>query len=165
MKRVIKIFCLIICLLCMSACSNNEEEYDVYINNQGYNLEDEITLEINLKTDNQNIIVCPMINIEKEGEDDIGRIAESLNFSTENVEFLNLNLSSFAEVYNDNHWSFETILFGEDNEFDLSKGDTIEKIKLTLKEKGKYTITLEEQTNSNECKYTYGDSLSLSISK
>lgn len=166
MKRLMKIFSIVICLFCLSACSSNKEDnYDVYINEQGYNLEDEITLEINLKTDDQNIVVCPMINIEKEGEDDIGRIAESLNFSTENVEFLNLHLSTFAEIYNDNYWTFETILFSEDDEFDLSNGDTIEKINLTLKEKGRYNITLEEKTDSDECDYTYGDSLSLNISK
>ena len=166
MKRIIKIFCLVLSLLCISACSNNKETtYDVYINNKGYKLGDEITLEVKLKTAETNIKVCPIINIEKEGEDDIGRIAESLNFSTEDVEFLNLNLSTFAEVYNDNYWSFETCLFSEDGEVDLSNGDIIEKINITLKEKGKYNITLEEKTNLDECKHTYGDSLNLSFSK
>lgn len=162
MKRIIKIFCLVLSLLCISACSNNKDKtYNVYINNQGYNLGDEITLEINLKTDETNIKACPIINIEKEEEDDIGRIAESLNFSTENVEFLNLNLSTLSEVYNDNYWSFETILFSEDGEVDLSNGDTIEKINLEVKEKGKYTITLEEKIDK-DCKQ-YGNDLNLNI--
>ena len=164
MKRIIKIFCLVLSLLCISACSNNKDNtYDVYINNQGYNLGDEITLEVNLKTDETNVKACPIINIEKEGEDDIGRIAESLNFSTENVEFLNLNLSTLAEVYNDNYWSFETILFSEDGEADLSNGDIIEKINLEVKEKGRYTITLEEKIDK-DCKQ-YENDLNLNINK
>ena len=164
MKKVIKIFCLVLFLLCISACSNNKDKtYDVYINNQGYNLGDEITLEVNLKTDETNVKARPIINIEKEGEDDIGRIAESLNFSTENVEFLNLNLSTLAEVYNDNYWSFETILFSEDGEADLSNGDIIEKINLEVKEKGRYTITLEEKIDK-DCKQ-YENDLNLNINK
>ena len=120
MNTIVKITSLLLCVFLCNACSNNEKNYDVYINNEGYNLEEEIYVEVNLKTSNDNINVCPILKVEKEGEEDISEIADSITFSTDSVEFMNLYPVEFSEKYNDGYWSFETQLSNDGEDIDLS---------------------------------------------
>lgn len=163
MKKIVQIFCLILCLSFLNACNKKENTYDVYVNGKGYNLGDKLIVEVSLKTEDKDIKVCPVIHVKKEGESDIGKIADGLSFSTENVEFINLYLNNFSEILNKNYWTFETVLTNDGEFVDLSNGAPIEKINLILKEKGNYTIFLEEKLDSNECNFSYKNSLSLSI--
>ena len=165
MNTIVKITSLLLCVFLCNACSNNEKNYDVYINNEGYNLEEEIYVEVNLKTGNDNINVCPILKVEKEGEEDISEIADSITFSTDSVEFMNLYPVEFSEKYNDGYWSFETQLSNDGEDIDLSNGDTVERVKLIFKKPGKYKINLEENTELSNCKYIYGKDLYLTISK
>ena len=165
MNTIVKITSLLLCVFLCNACSNNEKNYEVYINNEGYNLEEEIYVEVNLKTSNDNINVCPILKVEKEGEEDISEIADSITFSTDSVEFMNLYPVEFSEKYNDGYWSFETQLSNDGEDIDLSNGDTVERIKLFFKKPGKYKINLEENTELPNCKYIYGKDLYLTISK
>lgn len=164
--KLYKFFLILLCLFSLSACTKKElTKYDVYINNVGYKLNNELTIEVNLQTNNKNIMVCPVVKIEKENETDISKIAESINFSTDNIEFVNLYAQDFFEIYNDDYWSFESILSNEGEEVNLENGDDVQKIKIKLKEKGKYTISLAENNTLEQCSYKYSDTLSLNIIK
>jgi len=164
MKKVSVIFLIVLSLFMLTACSNTKkEQFEVYVNDVGYNIGDELFIEVSLSTTDKDVLACPIVNFYKENEKDVTNIPKSLNFSTDYVEFINLFGQDFTEVFDNNHFSFQSKLSNSGEDINLSNDTLIERIKITLNEKGKYKITLDEKQDE-ECNI-YNKSLKLNVVK
>ena len=162
MRKVIVFILVLISIFLFTGC-DKKAEYDVYVNDKGYNIGDELFVEVSLSTTDKDVLVCPIVNFYKESEKDITNIPKSLNFSTDYVEFINLFGQDFIEIFDNNYFSFQSKLSNSGENINLSNDTLIERIKITLTEKGKYKIVLNEKQDG-ECS-TYNKALKLNVTK
>ena len=145
---------LILILFLLTSCGNKSE---VTINDKEYELNDTFYVNLTLDNDDNNINICPIIKISKDNEKDTSKIANYLNYSSENLEVFNYNVNGLMETFDDNGWYLQLNL----DKVDIN--DTYVKIKLKVKEKGNYHITLKD--TNEECFTKYKNDLKLEITK
>lgn len=145
---------LILTLFLLTACENNS---DVTINDKKYKLNDTFYVNLTLDNDDNNVSICPIIKITKDDEKDTSKIINYLDYSSENLEVFNYNVNGLMETFDDQGWYLQLNL----DKVDIN--DTYIKIKLKVKEKGNYHITLGD--TNEECFTKYKDDLKLEITK
>lgn len=152
------------CTRCKAADPNYK--YPVYLNDVGYNLGTEITLEIVLKTKDTEINVCPAYTFsKKEGNSWVltDELMDDVNIDSE--EFLVLTDGHGGPVLEGNeelecgywYWMFS------ESDADLSNGKTIYRVKCKLTKEGSYKIAVKDGYNAEQNNNKYTNSLSLKI--
>ena len=155
MKKLFLIFSLFL----LTSCGSKSE---VSINNKEYKLNDTIYINLTLDTNDNNVSICPTIKISKDDESDSSEIINYLNYSSENLEIFNYNVQGLYETYDDNGWYLKLNL----EKINANNVDNIKdlvKLKLTIKEKGNYHISLDN--SDEECYTKYKDNLKLEITQ
>lgn len=150
MKKIL----LILTLFLLTSCGNKS---DVTINDKAYELNDTVYVNLTLDNDDNNVSICPIIKISKDDEKDTSKIANYVDYSSENLEVFNYNVNGLMETFDDKGWYLQLNL----DKVDIN--DTYVKIKLKVKEKGNYHITLGD--TNEECFTKYKDNLKLEITK
>ena len=146
---------LVLILFLLTSCGNKKSE--ITINDKEYELNDTFYVNLTLDNDESNINICPIIKISKDDEKDTSKIANYVDYSSENLEVFNYNVNGLIETFDDNGWYLQLNLDKVEN------NDTYVKIKLKVKEKGKYHITLGDTTE--KCFTKYKNDLILEITK
>ena len=145
---------LILILFLLTSCGNKSE---VTINDKEYELNDTFYVNLTLDNDDNNINICPVIKITKDDEKDTSKIVNYIDYSSENLEVFNYNVNGLMETFDDDGWYLQLNL----DKVDIN--DTYVKIKLKVKEKGNYHITLKD--TNEECYTKYKNDLKLEITK
>ena len=151
---------LIILILLSSACGKENDE--TYINNFEYHVNDTINVNVLFDNTDANVLVCPTLNIVKDGEENHKNIVEYLDYNIDNLEVYNYNINELSEDYTNDKWFLKFNLQQLSNE----KIDNITpmiKLKLKIKESGKYQIFFED--SNEECYTKYKDKLRIEITK
>ena len=145
---------ILLSLFLLTSCGNSSE---VTINDKEYKLNDTFYVNLTLDNDENNINICPKIKISKDGEKNTSKIVNYIDYSSENLEVFNYNVNGLMETFDDNGWYLQL------NLDKIDSSDTYLKIKLKVKEKGNYHITLGD--TNEECFTKYKDDLKLEITK
>ena len=145
---------LILTLFLLTSCGTKS---DVTINNKEYELNDTFYINLTLDNDDNNINLCPIIKISKDDEKNTNKIVNYVDYSSENLEVFNYNVNGLMETFDDKGWYLQL------NLFKIDSSDTHLKIKLKVKEKGNYHITLGD--TDEECFTKYKDYLKLEITQ
>lgn len=155
-----KLFVLILSLFLLTSCGNKKSE--VTINDKEYKIKDTIYVNLTLDTEDSNVSVCPKIKISKDDESDPNNITKYLDYNLDNLEVYNYNVQELNESHDKTNWYLKLNLekMNADNIDDIKD---LVKLKLTIKEKGNYHISLDN--NDEECYTKYKDNLKLEITK
>lgn len=150
MKKLLLIFSLFL----LTSCGNKSE---VTINDKEYELNDTFYVNLTLDNDDNNVSICPVIKISKDDEKNTSKIVNYVDYSSENLEVFNYNVNGLMETFDDKGWYLQLNLDKVEN------NDTYVKIKLIVKEKGNYHITLVD--TDEECFTKYKNDLKLEITQ
>ena len=145
---------LVLILFLLTSCGNKSK---ITINDKEYELNDTFYVNLTLDNDDNNINICPIIKISKDDEKDTSKIVNYVDYSSKKLEVFNYNVNGLMETFDDKGWYLQLNLDKVEN------NDTYVKIKLKVKEKGNYHITLGE--TNEECFTKYKDDLKLEITQ
>ena len=145
---------LVLILFLLTSCGNKSK---ITINDKEYELNDTFYVNLTLDNDENSINICPTIKISKEDETNNSKIANYVDYSSKKLEVFNYNVNGLMETFDDKGWYLQLNLDKVEN------NDTYVKIKLKVKEKGNYHITLGE--TNEECFTKYKDDLKLEITQ
>ena len=157
MKKLLLIF---LSLFLLTSCGNKKSE--ITINDKEYKLNDTIYVNLTLDSDNKNINICPTIKISKDDESDPNNIIKHLDYNLDNLEIYNYNIQELNESHDKTNWYLKLNL-EKMNADNIDNIKDLVKLKLTIKEKGNYHISLDN--TDEECYTKYKDSLKLEITK
>ena len=154
-----KLFVLILSLFLLTSCGNNSK---VTVNDKEYKLNDILYVNLTLDSEDSNVNICPTIKISKDDESDSNKVIKDLDYSLDNLEVFNYNVKELNETHDKASWYLKLNL-EKMNTNDIDNIKDLVKLKLTIKEKGNYHITINN--SDEECYTKYKDNLKLEITK
>ena len=149
---------LVLILFLLTSCSNS----NVTINDKKYKLNDTIYINLTLDTKSNIVSICPTIKISKDDESSPNNIPKYLDYNLDNLEIFNYNVNLLNESHDKENWYLKFDL-EKINDNNIDNINELIKLKLNIKEKGNYHISLDN--NDDECYTKYKDSLKLEITK
>ena len=154
-----KLFILVLSLFLLTSCGGNSE---ITINDKEYKLNDTIYINLTLDNKDSDITICPRIKISKDGESEPNNIVKNLDYNLDNIEIFNYNIQELNESHDKTNWYLKLNL-QKMNADNIDNIKDLVKLKLTIKEKGNYHISLDN--TDEECYTKYKDDLKLEITK